>query len=221
MIFFFFNSVQYPHREVLVFNPAIGTKPPPPPSHGVRCSLHVTCAWHHLRFSGCQRVSPLPAQVVTTSSGPSLTCDAAMPPNRTSRPRSIPENLIVNWRPSDLRDAAKPLLRRPVTACDACRTAKAKCSGRQGCDRCTARGLVCTYTSHADPNRCPPRVDGVQPPSMAAVVPAGSSSAGDSPSSAGLESITPAGWANDLQHQSIITLDVSGLETALFCVSIG
>lgn len=157
-----------------------------------------------------------------------------MPPHRTSRPRSIPENLIVNWRPSDPRDAEKPLLRRPATACDACRTAKAKCSGRRGCDRCTAQGLLCTYTSRPAPSRCPPRVDGIQPASMVAVVPAGPTAVGDPPSStddqpsAGLESTTPAGWTSGLQHQSIhpvswgpidITLDVSGPETALFYAS--
>lgn len=145
-----------------------------------------------------------------------------MPPNRTARPGSIPENLIVNWRPSNHRDGAKPLLRRPVTACDACRTAKAKCSGKQGCHRCTARGLICTYTHRTAPNHCLPRGDSDQPRSVQAtspienitqvvptVVPAGSAAAGDSPSStecqpnAGLDSITPTGGTNVLQPQSI------------------
>lgn len=176
-----------------------------------------------------QRVGPLPAQVITTRSRPPLTCyAAAMPPNRTSHPRSIPENLIVNWRPSDLRDAAKPLLRRPVTACDACRTAKAKCSGKQGCDRCTARGLVCTYTSQIARNRSPPRADGVQPPSMADVAPAGSTTGADCPRSTDYE--PSAGQTNGLLHQPIhpvnlepidITLDVSFPDAVLFCAFLG
>lgn len=52
-----------------------------------------------------------------------------MPPNRTFRPRTIPEDLNVNWRPSDLLDGVRLTLRRPVTACDASRTAKEKHMG--------------------------------------------------------------------------------------------
>lgn len=172
-----------------------------------------------------------------------------MPPNRTSRPRHIPENLLVNWRPSDLRDGAKPRLRRPVTACDACRTAKAKCSGKQGCDRCATRGLVCAYTSQAAADHCPPRGDSVQTPSMQptwpvqditegvhAVAPHGSVAAQDSEGSAGhqasadLEFVTPAGWTSGLQHQSVhpvswdpidFTLDVSVLDIVLSWASLG
>lgn len=168
-----------------------------------------------------------------------------MPPNRTSRPRSIPENLIVNWRPSNPRDAAKPLLRRPVTACDACRTAKARCSGKQGCDRCTTRGLACTYTSQVASNRGPPTEDSVRPPSMQATwpmqgitqgVPAGSPTSGDSPSStecqpsSGQQPTIPADCTTGLQHQHVIhpvncdtvdnAMDVSVPDIVLLCTSV-
>lgn len=168
-----------------------------------------------------------------------------MPPNRTSRPRSIPENLIVNWRSSSPRDAAKPLLRRPVTACDACRAAKAKCSGKQGCDRCTTRGIACTYTSQVASNRGPATEDSVHPPSVQATwpmqgitqgVPAGSPTSGDSPSStecqpsAGQQHTIPADWTTGLQHQNVIhpvncdpidiAMDVSVLDIVLLCASV-
>lgn len=173
-----------------------------------------------------------------------------MPPNRTSRPRSIPQNLIVNWRPSDLRDAAKPVLRRPVTACDACRTAKSKCSGKKDCDRCSARGLNCTYASQTVLHHSPPRGDSAQPPPTPATWPmydtsaqgvpanvhASSTAAGNPPNStnyqpsAALESSAPAGRANDLQDQSIrriksgpinITSGVSSLNIISFRAALG
>lgn len=199
----------------------------------------------------CQDVRPLhvPSRATTTSSEQSPTCDAAMPPNRTSRPRIIPENLIVNWRPSNLGDGPRTLLRRPVTACDACRVAKAKCSGKQGCDRCTTRGLVCTYKSQVAVNRCPPSGDMAQSPStqamsptqeinqgMPAVVPVGYIAAEDSPTSTecqpndDLQSIMPEGGTNVLQHQSIQLVnwdpqasgwEVSVLGLVLFCAPMG
>lgn len=157
-----------------------------------------------------------------------------MPPNRTPRPGNIPENLIVNWRPSNPHDAPRTLLRRPVTACDACRAAKAKCSGKQGCDRCTTRGLLCTYKSQVAANRCPPSGDVVQTPStqamspmqeinqgVPAVISAGYIAAEGSPSSTdgqpsdSLESVTPAGGTNVLQHQSIHPVNLSIQATAL------
>lgn len=145
-----------------------------------------------------------------------------MPPNRTSRTRGIPENLIFNWRSSELRDGAKPLLRRPATACDACRTAKAKCSGQQDCGRCTRRGLICTYSSQVTLNRFALAGDSAQPPSMGAawhtldfppeapvIPPADSAAARDSPNDleyqaeTGLETISPADWVAETQRQNI------------------
>lgn len=199
----------------------------------------------------CQHVRPLqvPSRATTNSSGQPPTCDAAMPPSRTSRPGIIPENLIVNWRPSNLHDGPRTLLRRPVTACDACRTAKAKCTGKQGCDRCTTRGLVCTYKSQVAVNRCPPSRDETQSPStqamspmqeinqgVPAIVPVGYIAAESSPSSTGyqpsdsLESITTAGGPNALQHQSIHAVnwvpqatapEVSLLGLVIFCTPVG
>lgn len=193
-------------------------------------------------------VRPPQARETTTRSGQPPTCDAAMPPNRTSRPGIIPENLIVNWRPSNPHDAPRTLLRRPATACEACRAAKAKCSGKQGCDRCTTRGFVCTYKSHVAVNRCPPSGEVAQSPpthgmspmqensqGVPAVVSAGYIAAEVSPTSTedqprdGLESITPAGGTNVLQYQSIspvklgpqaLAPEVSRLGVVLFCATV-
>lgn len=177
--------------------------------------------------------SPIPSDH-NPAPGQPPTCEAAMPPNRTSRPGIIPENLIVNWRPSNRHDGPRTLLRRPVTACDACRTAKAKCSGNQGCDRCTIRGLVCTYKSQVAAKRCPPSGDVVQTLStqaisptqeinqgLPAVVSVGYIAAENSPRytddqpSDGLESVTPAGGTTVLQHQSIHPVNWGPEATAL------
>lgn len=75
-----------------------------------------------------------------------------MPPaqhTRTSRMREIPRAFISSWQCPGARDA-KPLVRRPATACEACRVAKVKCNGQQECDRCTGRGISCSY-SYAHP----------------------------------------------------------------------
>ena len=72
-----------------------------------------------------------------------------MPPaqhTRTSRMGEIPRDFISNWQSRD----AKPLIRRPATACEACRVAKVKCNGQQKCDRCTGRAISCRY-SYAHP----------------------------------------------------------------------
>lgn len=209
----------------------------------------MTFAWRHTHFSSCNVSDLSRAKTTTASFGYPLTCGATMPPNRTSRSRSIPQNLIVNWRPSDLRDGAKPLLRRPVTACDACRNAKAKCSGKD-CNRCSARGLVCTYASQVALNRGRPRGDGAQPPpppatwpmednpqGVPAVIHAGSTTAESSPRgtedhqpNAALESNTTEGWTNDPQHQSMhpfnsslldLTSDVSIFEISLNFAFVG
>lgn len=157
-----------------------------------------------------------------------------MPPNRTSRTRGIPENLIVNWRISDLSDGAKPLLRRPPTACDACRAAKAKCSGQRDCGRCTERGLACTYSSQVTPNRLPLLGDSDQPPSIGVawhtldvpaetpVIPSADPAvAQDSPNElehqarTGLETISPADWMDEIQGQSIHHPGCGPLDPAL------
>ncbi|KAB8212596.1 hypothetical protein BDV34DRAFT_184256 [Aspergillus parasiticus] len=63
----------------------------------------------------------------------------------TSRRKQIPGTLVLNWQSPETQ-ASKPLIRRPMTACEACRAAKVKCNGQQSCERCTSRGLHCTYT---------------------------------------------------------------------------
>ena len=69
----------------------------------------------------------------------------------TSRKGEIPGNFMLKWQSSATR-GAKPLVRRPITACQLCRTAKVKCDGQQECGNCTSRGVVCRYTS-TDPAR--------------------------------------------------------------------
>ncbi|KUI58623.1 hypothetical protein VP1G_05884 [Cytospora mali] len=69
--------------------------------------------------------------------------------NRASRKREIPRNYILNWQASRA-GAEKPLVRRPLTACEGCRSAKVRCSGLQDCDRCdrcAGRGLECKYAA--------------------------------------------------------------------------
>ncbi|KAE8367278.1 hypothetical protein BDV27DRAFT_76110 [Aspergillus caelatus] len=63
----------------------------------------------------------------------------------TSRRKQIPGTLVLNWQSPETQ-ASKPLIRRPMTACEACRTAKVKCNGQRSCERCRTRGLHCTYT---------------------------------------------------------------------------
>lgn len=65
---------------------------------------------------------------------------------RVSRKGEIPGNFVLKWQSSGSR-GSKPLVRRPMTACSSCRTAKVKCNGQQECDRCTSRGLVCKYNN--------------------------------------------------------------------------
>ncbi|KAK9772863.1 putative Zn(2)-C6 fungal-type domain-containing protein [Seiridium cardinale] len=70
--------------------------------------------------------------------------------SRASRKQEIPANLILNWQSSTLQ-GVKPLMRRPKTACERCRTAKVKCpgDGERDCARCTSRGLSCRYAQSA------------------------------------------------------------------------
>lgn len=80
---------------------------------------------------------------------------------RASRKGEIPGKFIQKWQSSGTR-AKKPLVRRPMTACQACRTAKVKCDGQEECERCTSRGIVCKYTVTETAETLPPhRLTGV------------------------------------------------------------
>ncbi|PWY65697.1 hypothetical protein BO70DRAFT_383235 [Aspergillus heteromorphus CBS 117.55] len=68
------------------------------------------------------------------------------------RRKQIPGTLVLNWQSPETRNK-KPLARRPMTACQACRTAKAKCSGLRRCERCKSRGLRCSYASSTSQTR--------------------------------------------------------------------
>lgn len=70
-----------------------------------------------------------------------------MTPASTPKRRRIPGTSVLQWQSPETQTAVS-LPRRPMTACKACRLAKAKCNGQQSCDRCKNRGLRCVY-SHA------------------------------------------------------------------------
>lgn len=70
---------------------------------------------------------------------------------RASRKGKIPGNFMLKWQSS----GTKPLVRRPMTACQSCRTAKVKCDGQRECDNCTNRGIVCIYI-HTSATVSPP-----------------------------------------------------------------
>ena len=63
---------------------------------------------------------------------------------RAPRKSGIPRNFLQTWKSSDA-SRAKHNGRRPMTACQECRTAKVKCDGRKECRRCVRQGIVCTY----------------------------------------------------------------------------
>ncbi|KAJ5570045.1 uncharacterized protein N7459_009475 [Penicillium hispanicum] len=75
---------------------------------------------------------------------------APSPPGAHTSPASqrkqIPGTQVLSWHSSE-RQAKKPRIRRPITACEACRSAKAKCNGQHGCERCKNRGLRCTHAT--------------------------------------------------------------------------
>jgi hypothetical protein len=60
---------------------------------------------------------------------------------RGPRQGDVPGGFILKWQNSK----AQSVTRRPVTACQMCRIAKVKCNGKQKCDRCSSRGLICNY----------------------------------------------------------------------------
>lgn len=66
-----------------------------------------------------------------------------MPHTAGSSPkrRQIPGTSVLQWQSSETLTP-----RRPMTACKACRLAKAKCNGQQTCERCRSRGIRCTYS---------------------------------------------------------------------------
>jgi hypothetical protein len=62
---------------------------------------------------------------------------------RASRKSNIPDDFIQKWQST----GPKPLVRRPITACQVCRIARAKCDNQPQCERCSSRDIVCRYTS--------------------------------------------------------------------------
>lgn len=62
--------------------------------------------------------------------------------------------MVLNWQPVE-GQSSKTLIRRPMTACEACRSAKIKCNGQRDCERCKKRGLHCSYNpsvnAHTEP----------------------------------------------------------------------
>ncbi|KAF7162846.1 hypothetical protein CNMCM5623_007968 [Aspergillus felis] len=79
------------------------------------------------------------------------------PQRRKLRNENIPHNFIQSWQ-CPAADGVRPVVRRPITACESCRTAKVKCTGNQGtCDRCTSRGIPCRYTAPSSTSFSGPR----------------------------------------------------------------
>jgi len=86
---------------------------------------------------------------------------------RTSRKDDVPSSFLLKWQSSATR-GAKPLVRRPTTACQSCRLAKVKCDDRRECSNCISRGIVCRYTkrdsrhrpisTHAPPTPAGPQI---------------------------------------------------------------
>lgn len=58
--------------------------------------------------------------------------------------QQIPGTNVLNWQ-SPSKKRVKPSIRRPMTACEACRSAKVKCNRQETCERCKNRGLICSY----------------------------------------------------------------------------
>lgn len=83
-----------------------------------------------------------------------------MAPNRHvrgSHAGEIPDNLTLSWQSSAATAPhTKPrLVRRPKTACEACRTAKIKCNGQNDCNQCIARGIICKYAAKGSSHKSP------------------------------------------------------------------
>ncbi|KAB5554873.1 hypothetical protein GE09DRAFT_1222342 [Coniochaeta sp. 2T2.1] len=53
--------------------------------------------------------------------------------------------MVLNWHSSGDHRTNKPVVRRPMTACAPCRTAKVRCNGKAECGRCASKGLRCVY----------------------------------------------------------------------------
>lgn len=85
------------------------------------------------------------------------------------RKQAIPTNLVQKWRSSPRLPVASRV-RRPKTACERCRTSKVRChgDGQHECDRCTSRGLSCTYVQ-CDPSPGPTITTGSSDPDGASI----------------------------------------------------
>ncbi|KAJ5408175.1 hypothetical protein N7509_002058 [Penicillium cosmopolitanum] len=70
----------------------------------------------------------------------------------------IPGTLVLNWKSGEAPNG-KSSTRRPMTACEACRTAKVKCDAQRDCSRCKLRGLGCRYITRGSVANNEPRLD--------------------------------------------------------------
>ncbi|KAH6652738.1 hypothetical protein BKA67DRAFT_606054 [Truncatella angustata] len=59
--------------------------------------------------------------------------------------RQIPGTYVFNLESTNAQGNNRKLTRRPFTACEACRDAKAKCNGKRQCERCKKRRTRCIY----------------------------------------------------------------------------
>ncbi|KAI2463312.1 hypothetical protein F4781DRAFT_126968 [Annulohypoxylon bovei var. microspora] len=142
---------------------------------------------------------------------------------RTPRIGDIPQDYMLNWQcPS--AEGLSTLVRRPMTACEACRATKAKCDGQQACQRCTTRGIACRYPTTKSTSTDPARQSHSRRSSTEAWGSLHQAQSDDENASssrtvdvAGDESITDSmkdtrsemSWMNDLGHQELDFLDWS------------
>jgi hypothetical protein len=85
-------------------------------------------------------------------------------PNRPPNKSRIPRGFILNWQ-SSKNQGATPLIRRPITACEACRAAKVKCNAQKDCQRCSNRGIECVYVAPSNSSDTKSQHRGRSPPS--------------------------------------------------------
>ncbi|PQE17101.1 hypothetical protein CJF30_00003814 [Rutstroemia sp. NJR-2017a BBW] len=84
-------------------------------------------------------------------------------PNRPPNKSRIPRGFILNWQ-SSKNQGATPLIRRPITACEACRAAKVKCNAQKDCQRCSNRGIECVYVAPSNSSDAKSQQHGRSPP---------------------------------------------------------
>ncbi|KAM3564973.1 hypothetical protein ARSEF4850_001598 [Beauveria asiatica] len=66
-----------------------------------------------------------------------------------TRTTLIPDDFLAKWQSGKI--CGTKAVRRPTTACQACRASKVGCEGKQRCRRCILRGIACVYHTKPKP----------------------------------------------------------------------